>query len=75
MRQRDLAAALLGQMTDVANVEMAGPRIDVTLKKGVEDYSSIPSALIESGFKLKLFREEELNLETAFMMLTKGKQQ
>ncbi|MFO1004519.1 MAG: ABC transporter ATP-binding protein [Planctomycetaceae bacterium] len=69
------AAALIGQMTDVANVEMVGPRIDVTLKKGVEDYSSIPSALIENGFKLKLFREEELNLETAFMMLTKGKQQ
>ncbi len=69
------AAALIGQMSDVANVEMVGTRIDVTLKKGVEDYSLIPSALIESGFKLKLFREEELNLETAFMMLTKGKQQ
>ena len=40
----------------------------------VEDYSSIPSAIIERGFKLKLLREEELNLKTAFMMLTKGKQ-
>ena len=54
---------------------MVGTRIDVTLKKGVEDYSSMHSALTEGGFKLKLFREEELNLETAFMMLTKGKQQ
>ena len=69
------AAALLQQLTEVAKVEMVGKRIDVTLKKGIEDYSSIPSAIIERGFKLKLFREEELNLETAFMMLTKGKQQ
>jgi len=28
--------------------------------------------LIEGGFKLSLFREEEVNLETAFMELTKG---
>ena len=27
---------------------------------------------MESGFKLVLFREEELNLETAFMELTRG---
>ena len=69
------AAALLEQLAEVAKVSMLGKRIDVTLKAGVEDYSSIPSALIERGFKLTLFREEEVNLETAFMMLTKGKQQ
>jgi ABC-2 type transport system ATP-binding protein len=69
------AAQLLEQLTEVARVEMVGKRIDVTLKSGVEDYSALPSALIERGFKLKLFREEEVNLETAFMMLTKGKQQ
>ena len=69
------AAQLLEQLTEVARVEMFGKRIDVTLKSGVEDYSALPSALIERGFKLKLFREEEVNLETAFMMLTKGKQQ
>jgi ABC-2 type transport system ATP-binding protein len=28
--------------------------------------------LIDAGFKLRLFREDELNLETAFMALTKG---
>jgi ABC-2 type transport system ATP-binding protein len=27
---------------------------------------------VENGLKLLLFREEELNLETAFMELTRG---
>ena len=47
----------------------------VTLKDRVIDYSFIPQMLLEAGFRLKLFREEEVNLETAFMELTKGKQQ
>jgi ABC-2 type transport system ATP-binding protein len=28
--------------------------------------------LLQNGFKLRLFREEEINLEDAFMALTKG---
>jgi ABC-2 type transport system ATP-binding protein len=28
--------------------------------------------LIQAGFKLTLLKEEEVNLETAFMRLTKG---
>jgi ABC-2 type transport system ATP-binding protein len=44
----------------------------VTLNEGVEDYSDLPTRLIEAGHKLTLFREEELNLESAFMALTKG---
>jgi ABC-2 type transport system ATP-binding protein len=54
---------------------MKGPTIIATLRKGVEDYSFLPSLLLEAGFRMKLFREEEVNLETAFMELTKGKQQ
>jgi ABC-2 type transport system ATP-binding protein len=69
------AAQWLEQHESVARVEMTGPRIDVTLKAGVEDYSFLPSLLIEAGYRLTLFREEEVNLETAFMLLTKGKQQ
>jgi ABC-2 type transport system ATP-binding protein len=44
----------------------------VTLKPDIEDYSDIPSTLVEQGFALMLFREEEVNLETAFLELTKG---
>jgi ABC-2 type transport system ATP-binding protein len=71
----DRAAGLLEQHDDVSAVSMKGPTIITTLRKGVEDYSFLPSLLLEAGFRLKLFREEEVNLETAFMELTKGKQQ
>ena len=38
----------------------------------LRDYSFLPALLFEAGYKLTLFREEEVNLETAFMELTKG---
>lgn len=46
--------------------------IVATLKKEIEDYSELPTELIGEGFKLTLFCEEEVNLESAFMALTKG---
>jgi len=71
------AAKLLEQHDIVEKVEMKDgkPTIYTTLKDGREDYSELPSMLMENGFRLKLFREEEVNLETAFMELTKGEQQ
>ena len=51
------------------------PTLVVRLVPGTDDYSELPSALIAAGYRLKLFREEEVNLETAFMELTKGTQQ
>ena len=39
---------------------------------GEHDYSELATALVEAGHKLTLFREEEIDLETAFMALTKG---
>ena len=42
------------------------------LKQGIEDYSFIPTRLCQAGFKLRMLKEEEVNLETAFMRLTKG---
>jgi len=49
-----------------------GGRIEVTLKPGVEEYSELSSILVQAGHRLRLFREEEFNLESAFMALTKG---
>ena len=34
--------------------------------------SDIPSILVNNGFRLTKFTEEAVNLETAFMRLTKG---
>ena len=69
------AAALLEQHDDVQSVSMNGETIAVTLKQNVDDYSPLPMLLFEAGFAITLFREEEVNLETAFLELTKGKQQ
>jgi ABC-2 type transport system ATP-binding protein len=44
----------------------------VTLADGQRDYSDLATQLVSSGHRLTLLREEELNLETAFMALTKG---
>lgn len=70
---QDDAARLLRGHEIVESVELgADKHLVVTLNEGVEDYSDLPTRLIEAGHKLILFREEELNLESAFMALTKG---
>jgi ABC-2 type transport system ATP-binding protein len=71
----EAAARLIEQHGDIESVTMKGQRLYVTLKKHVLDYTFLPTMLFENGFRLKLFREEEVNLETAFMELTKGRQQ
>ena len=66
------AARLMEQSTLVENVDLGDGYIAVTLAESVTDYSDLPTMLIDAGFKLTLFKEDELNLETAFMALTKG---
>jgi len=67
------AARLVEQHDDVDQVAVkADGLVVVTLKRGVLDYSFLPTLLIAGGLRLTLFREEELNLETAFMELTRG---
>ena len=71
----DAAAKLLEGCDETESVTMENGLIAATLKPNVEDYSALPSRLIEAGHRIKLFREEEVNLETAFMQLTMGTQQ
>lgn len=66
------AAKLLEQSKLVDCVDIDGDHVAVTLVEDVDDYSELPTMLVDGGFKLKLFKEDELNLETAFMALTKG---
>jgi len=66
------AAKVLEAHDSVEKVELREDRIFTTLGESVEDYSELPTLLIESGHKLTLFKEDEINLETAFMALTKG---
>ncbi len=71
------AAALLKQVRGVLKVTLEREekvvRIDVTIdpKSGMP-ISDIPSRLIAQGFRVARFSHEPMNLETAFMRLTKG---
>jgi len=38
----------------------------------LRDYTFIPQKLLAGGYQLTMLKEEEANLETAFMRLTKG---
>jgi ABC-2 type transport system ATP-binding protein len=66
------AAALLEQQPMVEAVEIKDDKIRLTLQKDVEDYSDLATKLVEAGHRIRTFREEEVNLESAFMALTKG---
>ena len=46
--------------------------LDVRLKDGYEDGSFIPERLLQAGFRLRLFKEKEINIEDVFMRITKG---
>jgi ABC-2 type transport system ATP-binding protein len=71
-RAPEQAAALLSQHSSVESVAQSNGLLQVSLKNGAQDFSFIASQLIAGGFQINMIREEEVNLETAFMRLTKG---
>jgi ABC-2 type transport system ATP-binding protein len=72
LNETERAARLLESHASVEKVEPRGALLVVTLVPSAGDYSELATLLVASGFKLSLFKEDELNLETAFMALTKG---
>jgi ABC-2 type transport system ATP-binding protein len=68
----EAAAKLLEQSKLVERIDIRDGLIEATLADGAGDYSELPTLLVANGHRLTLFREEEINLETAFMTLTKG---
>jgi len=68
----EAAARLLETSPLVEQVDIREETIHVQLTKEADDYSELATMLIEAGHRLTLLREEEINLETAFMTLTKG---
>jgi ABC-2 type transport system ATP-binding protein len=68
----DRATKLLEQHELVRSVAQGDGYLVVTLKDNGANYSSLPAMLINHGLALTLFREEEVNLESAFMALTQG---
>ena len=68
----DAAMKLLEVHPHISKLDEKEGVIIATLVEGVSDWSFIPDILVHEGFKLLLLKEEEVNLETAFMRLTKG---
>ena len=69
---REAAARALEQMDGVEQVEVKTDGLRVTLTPGPHDYSQVAKLLVEQGHALTRLAEEEIDLETAFMTLTKG---
>ena len=63
---------LLGRHEKVQDCEPGDASVRVVLKPEVSEFSDLPKYLIENDVSLRRFTEEELDLESAFMALTKG---
>lgn len=72
--QNEIAAKKIETFHEVELVEVQdeGEHIRVTLRDGEEDGSFVPERLISEKFRLKSFKEEEIDLEDVFMGITKG---
>jgi ABC-2 type transport system ATP-binding protein len=69
---QESAAALLSQDPNIQEVARNNGFLEVSLRDGVNDITFVAQRLLTAGYRLTLFKEEEVNLETAFMRLTKG---
>jgi ABC-2 type transport system ATP-binding protein len=68
----DAAATLLEAQPEVESVDDNNGLLVVKLREGVLRHGVLAGRLVENGFELTTFKEDEINLETAFMHLTKG---
>ena len=68
----EAAARTLDQSPLVESIDVRNGQMLVTLAEGVDDYADLSALLVGAGHRLTLFKEDEINLETAFMVLTKG---
>jgi ABC-2 type transport system ATP-binding protein len=72
-RNEEAAKSLAGY-PEVGEVDLLeqGKTVKVALRDGNEDGSFLPERLIQAGFKIRMFKEEEIDLEDVFMGITKG---
>ncbi len=66
------AANLMVSWPEVESVAPADGALRVILRDGVTDHAFVARRLVEAGHSLTMLREQQANLETAFMRLTKG---
>ncbi|MFQ5501080.1 MAG: ABC transporter ATP-binding protein [Phycisphaerae bacterium] len=70
--RQEAAASVLEQLEPVDNVALDDGRLLVSLKTETHDFAFLALALLRAKLPLHEIREEQVNLETAFMRFTKG---
>ena len=70
--QMDRLRELTAGHPSVESAELGDGCVRAVMRSDVEDYSDLPEMVIREGVRLRSFGEEELDLESAFMALTKG---
>ena len=72
--QNSVAKEKLQGHPEVLGIEIKGDEdlLHVTLNDGVSDGSFIADVLVKNGLRLKMLKEEEIDLEDVFMGITKG---
>ena len=66
------AAQTIKDIPGITDIQLENAHIRVTLDAKQNDVSQIALKLVNNGFKLTRLEEEKVNLEVAFMRLTKG---
>lgn len=66
------AALMLGKLNHVKSAECVDGQIVVELAGDAHDYSFIAQALLQHQYRVREIREEQVNLETAFLRFTTG---
>jgi len=68
----DTAIKVLQRLEAVKSVQVSNGKLSVELAGEVHDFSFLARALIDNRLAITELKEEEVNLETAFLRLTKG---
>ncbi len=71
-RNFDAAGKILQERDYVQSVEAVSPLFRVHLHPEITEPAQLLTELITAGISIRRFTEEEINLESAFMALTKG---
>jgi ABC-2 type transport system ATP-binding protein len=66
------ARQVLAGLPDVVDVQLHDGALRVNLSRETADFSFIAEALLASKLRIAEIKPEEVDLETAFMRLTKG---
>ena len=69
---QEKARQILEKLKGVQAAHVRDGQIVVDLEKETSDFSFIARALLQNDLRISEIKEEEVNLETAFMRLTKG---